>query len=660
MAARTVLLFLLLRPLLTAADNPCALCHPQETAAYERTSMARSFYRPSAANGVEDFTDHNTYYHRASDTYFAMVRRDGKVYQQHYQIDRSGKRINDSEMQVDYTLGSGDHSRSYLHRTPANTLIELPLAWYSEKGGYWAMSPGYDRPDHQGFGRKVTYDCMFCHNGYPQIPAQHASPRDTPIFSSVPEGIDCERCHGDGNHHRELASTGASAEEIRRAIVNPARLEPDRRMEVCLQCHLETTSSALPPSIVRYERGPFSYRAGEPLAGFILHFDHAPGSGFDDKFEITGSAYRLRKSRCYLESKGQLTCTTCHNPHAAEPVGSRACAQCHAEKIRQMVAAKQHPVSPDCISCHMPKRRTEDVVHATLTDHYIRRQPLTGDPIAELAEVAKSYRGPVVRYYPNPFSKADDLYLAIAQVTQGSNLVNGLTQLKDAIRKLRPANAEYYLQLGDALLAAGSAEQAIAAYQDAIRHDSQSGHAYERLAMAQAALGQFAQAEKSLRSCLSLAPSAGAWVQLAVVQARSGRARDALESLNRAMALDADLPDAYNTAGAIQLEAGNIAAAEAYLRKALRIHPNYPAAHNNLGNLLSESSRFEEASYHFEEALLLQPNYPGARYDYALALARIHRYSEAQAQLRALLSLQPLNPDMRAEALKLLQQLTGK
>jgi predicted CXXCH cytochrome family protein len=97
-----------------------------------------------------------------------------------------------------------------------------------------------------------------------------------------------------------------------------------------MQCHLETTSSPLPASIVRYERGPFSYQAGEPLADFMLHFDHAKGAGYDDKFEITGSVYRLRKSRCFLESKGALTCTTCHDPHGAPKNYTAVCLQCHA------------------------------------------------------------------------------------------------------------------------------------------------------------------------------------------------------------------------------------------------------------------------------------------------------------------------------------------
>jgi hypothetical protein len=56
-------------------------------------------------------------------------------------------------------MGSGDNARSYLHCTPRGTLIEMPLGWYSEGGGLWAMSPGSDseRPRTRRF---VSYHCM--------------------------------------------------------------------------------------------------------------------------------------------------------------------------------------------------------------------------------------------------------------------------------------------------------------------------------------------------------------------------------------------------------------------------------------------------------------------------------------------------------------------
>ena len=66
-------------------------------------------------------------------------------------------------------MGSGNHARTYLHLTPLGTLIQLPLGWYSEDGGKWTMSPGYDRPDHDGFRRQIAYKCMAGHNAYPEV-----------------------------------------------------------------------------------------------------------------------------------------------------------------------------------------------------------------------------------------------------------------------------------------------------------------------------------------------------------------------------------------------------------------------------------------------------------------------------------------------------------
>src|SRR5579871_2536088 len=359
----------------------CARCHAAISETYKRTGMGRSFYRPTPANRVEDYAKENTYYHRASDSYFAMIERDGKYYQRRYQLGSDGQQINILEKSVDFVVGSGNHSRTYLHRSEKGALIELPLAWYAEKGGYWAMNPGYDRPDHPDFRRQIDYSCMFCHNAYPEVSAPAVEAGSAVVFpGSLPEGIDCQRCHGPGEKHVQAAQrASAPVQEIRASITNPARLSPARESEVCMQCHLETTSFPLPHAMVRYDRGPFSYMPGEPLEEFILQFDHAPGKGYDDKFEIAGAAYRMRKSACFLKSNGALRCTTCHNPHDI-PRGAEAashyetvCRQCHSAAFRRLVASGKHSQSKDCIGCHMPKRRTDDVVHVIITDHLIQR-----------------------------------------------------------------------------------------------------------------------------------------------------------------------------------------------------------------------------------------------------------------------------------------------
>src|SRR5262249_42510346 len=192
------------------------------------------------------------------------------------------------------------------------------------------------------------------------------------------EGIDCQRCHGPGLRHIQAASSG-NKQAIREAIVNPAQLPAERQIELCLQCHLETTSTRLPHSILRFDRGAFSYRPGQPLSDYVLHFDQAPGTGWDDKFEIAHQAYRLRKSTCFQKSAGRLTCTTCHNPHAAMR-GQAAiesytavCRRCHGPELEKRIAGKKHTSAPNCLECHMPKRRTDDVVHVVMTDHFIQR-----------------------------------------------------------------------------------------------------------------------------------------------------------------------------------------------------------------------------------------------------------------------------------------------
>src|SRR5271167_354738 len=98
---------------------------------------------------------------------------------------------NVEELQIDSIMGSGNHVRTYLHRESDGTLIELPLAWYSELGGHWGMNPGYDNA-HPMTHRPIAYECMFCHNTYPEIPeTAHRDLAANPVYGgSLPEGID--------------------------------------------------------------------------------------------------------------------------------------------------------------------------------------------------------------------------------------------------------------------------------------------------------------------------------------------------------------------------------------------------------------------------------------------------------------------------------------
>ena len=247
--------------------SACAACHARIADSYARTGMGRSFR--SAASGVllPEFGA-GPLAHDASGQLFRFTRRGGN-----YVVSREALGRYSLDVAVDYVIGSGEHARSYLHRSHDGKLIEFPVTWYAEDGGHWGMSPGYDRPGHQGFSRETPYRCMFCHNAYPEVDFRAANWDGETVFpSKLPEGIDCQRCHGPGRRHIDAARAGAAVQSVRAAIVNPSRLAPDRQMEICMQCHLESTSAPLPAALMRFGRSTFSVPGRRALERLSLIF----------------------------------------------------------------------------------------------------------------------------------------------------------------------------------------------------------------------------------------------------------------------------------------------------------------------------------------------------------------------------------------------------
>lgn len=602
-----------------APASSCAGCHGEIAAAFARTGMGRSFSAFDPARTAADFRRNNRFYHAASERHYTMrLSSDGKsAFMRRHQVGFGGREENVVDKQIDFVLGSGHSAQSFLHRTERGELVQLPVAWYTENGGYWAMNPSYDRPDHPDFRRRIGYDCFFCHNAYPDLTSAASSSggggqRDSvyadPIYfpSKLPQGIDCQRCHGPGAAHVE--SSG------KQAILNPKRLSPDASLEICMQCHLQSTSSALPHAIVKFGRGVFSFRAGaEPLGDYTQHFDHAAGSGREEKFEIAHAAYRLRMSACFVRS-GRLTCTTCHNPHEvkrgaeAAADASRACRSCH-----NAPSAAAHPAAgattagattAECVSCHMPKRRTEDVVHAVMTDHRITSRPPPGHLTAPRPERAPPpYQGRVEAYYPR---KTDALHLAVGQVRAGSNLTEGVAMLEAAVAaEPDRCGADCYFELAEAYGRVGRDADALKAGERALELDP----AHQR---AQAAVGAQLSAMGNLERGAEILAKAGrrnprALHDLALNYMKQGRSGASEAAMAAIVAEPELLPEFHSTLASIRYAGKDFAGAERAFREAVRLRPDYALARANLAVLLINRGAFGEAEFQFQAALRAEP-----------------------------------------------------
>jgi tetratricopeptide (TPR) repeat protein len=459
---------------------------------------------------------------------------------------------------------------------------------------------------------------------------------------------------------RAAQSAGASLQKIRGLILNPTNLSKARQMEVCEQCHLETTSRPLPDRIRHYDQQPFGYAATEPLANFNSYFGRDPEKAHTDNFEIVNAPYRLRQSQCYLKSRGALTCETCHNPHdlhkGPQSISyyTSKCMKCHQTDLPAQVALHRHPKSNDCVTCHMPQRRTEDVVHVVMTDHLIqRRPPSVSELLAERQEIsetpANAYHGQVKRYLldsENPALAA--LYNAVAQVIDSSNLDQGIPQLEDAIQTQRPDQSSFSIELGDAKRHTGDLAGAIKAYQQALAIDPLSSRAQRRLGSTLGLAGQGSEGLIVLQKALEIEPeNALLWYEKALIESETGKRDQAISDLRRALQIKPDFADAQNNLGINLVQAGDTQAAETAFRAALTTNPYDAGTRANLGRLLAGRSDWKQAAFQLQKAVQLDAADANAHLAYSVVLAQMNRLPEAEKEAEAALKADPRSQQAR-------------
>jgi hypothetical protein len=555
-------------------DRACSYCHGEKYRSYQSVGMAKSFYRPSSRPPIENF-ERNRFFHEPSQRHYELSRRDGDYWFRRWQLDAAGEPINELEIKVDWIIGSGHHVRTYLYQNPSGELYQLPLAWYTQEQK-WGMQPGFEAADHLGVRRQIRRGCMFCHNAYPDVPEGsdrylelHRFPKD------LPEGTGCQRCHGPGDAHvRVLFSGILDLDAIRGSIVNPGKLSPERRDDVCFECHMLPTVAVTP--VRRFERADYSFRPGEDLADYQLVYDiREPGKDPGERFEINHHPYRLQQSRCYRESEGRLSCLSCHDPHRKIPREQRAahyrpkCLACHQ--------ALQHPALPqgpgngsadlsDCAGCHMPETRTHDVIEVAMTDHRIRVVGGSEELLAPRDKVAPDIEE-VIFLQPEraPDGNLGEIYrlLAITRPLEGSSL-QPMGRLLELLRR-HPVDSEVpYMDLARGLLSRGEYAGALQVLEAVNGRFGESPRGLEWSAIALLGQGETEAAELRLRRALELAPDRPeALFNLALILDAKGELEAAEARLRAALALRPHMAKAWYYLGKVSAGAGRPQAAVA-------------------------------------------------------------------------------------------------
>ena len=500
-------------------SQACASCHADIYGSYVKTAMARA--SGPAADGLiaGDFN------HPRTGIHYRIYKQDGRVW---LSFDRERPPLR-GRRELLYYIGSGRRGRTYLF-SDDGFLFESPVNWYAQKR-LWDMTPAYQSASQMPMLPALPA-CLNCHTSGMQTPLPGTENR-YPIPPFAHGGISCQRCHGVGEEH--VLSRGKAA------IINPAKLAPERRDEICMQCHLE--------GIVAVERAgkhPYNFHPGDRLSDYIRYFEvvNLPGLGALSQVEA------LAQSVCKQKSGDAMSCMSCHDPHSWPAPENKVayyrgkCMACHGAPFGQ----KHEHGSSNCIGCHMPAVASRDVAHTQATDHRIFRRPEPQPMLTDLDSPAKAAASQLVPF-PASAGPPDTRDLALAWdalVRRGNEQFAPKAHelLTQALRQ-NSSDAAVAMALAYMEQKAGNATQAKQLYEQALRADPCQLDATVNLGVIEAQSGDPNAALKLWQQAFQRAPAHSAiGIDLALVSCDLGQVAAARDYLSRVLQFNPDLEKA--------------------------------------------------------------------------------------------------------------------
>ena len=343
--------------------NQCAACHQDHYTNFINTGMGKSIRPALSKYSSSDFT--SQLYDSVLNFFYHPHWISDSLYVTEYKLSSNNDTVHSLNYSIDYIVGSGHHTNSHLYLNNGY-LYQVPVTFYTQDS-ILDFPPGFENDKNSRFSRKMGLECIACHNAYPDFVLGSENK-----YTAIPTGIDCERCHGPGELHVEKIKNGNltdTAKYTDYSIVNPANLSIELQNDLCARCHLQGNA------VLQPNKSFFDFLPGMRLSD-VMDVYLPRYSNSDNDFIMASHVDRMKLSACYIESKEQLSCVSCHNPHLSvhkvpDNFFNSKCLDCHVSHDCQEEIEYKMDVDNDCVSCHMPKSTTTDIPHVRITDHKI-------------------------------------------------------------------------------------------------------------------------------------------------------------------------------------------------------------------------------------------------------------------------------------------------
>jgi tetratricopeptide (TPR) repeat protein len=207
-------------------------------------------------------------------------------------------------------------------------------------------------------------------------------------------------------------------------------------------------------------------------------------------------------------------------------------------------------------------------------------------------------------------------------------------------------NKEYYIEQAVRFFKEGRFEDAIAAFQEAIRVQPDFAEPHANLGNIYKGLGRLDEAAASYREALRIEPGPPeTHHNLGLVFNEQQKPVEAMERFREAIRLKPDYAEAFASLAAVLVNRERLDEGMAAARQALRLQPDCAMAWWVLGLAYLANLETSEALRHFDAAVRLKPRFTDAHWARGVALLTENRAQEALAAFDIALQITPDHPE---------------